>query len=140
VLKVYAETPGEAKRKKLCVASQKLVYNFRINHMVSLRKVHACRRPRASIDQIINFIHKLLGAIDRYPSYCILNCDETSWPVIFANRKIWMLRKKGSSQIQTAPGHINGGQKCSFTAMAPNSFSGGATLLYMLANGKTQRC
>jgi hypothetical protein len=108
--------------------------------MVSLRTVHVARRPKPSLKEILTFIHSLLEAKDKYPKSCILNCDETNWPVIFAKRKIWMIKDNGKSENQSVKGFVNGDPKASFTAMGTISLNGDAFPLFMLARGKTERC
>jgi hypothetical protein len=91
--------------------------------MVALRTAHGCRGPAANKENILNFIHRLEEAKSKYQKNCILNCDETNWPVIFTKRHVWMLREEGNSQNQEIKAHIKADMKASFTAMALITFS-----------------
>jgi hypothetical protein len=128
------------KPKKEFLASRNWVLNFRKAHMISLRTAHVCRRPQASQKDILNFYHSLKEAIKTFPANCIINCDETNWPVIFTNRKTWILKTGKKSQHQDVKAYVNGDTKSSFTAMASITYSGEALPLFMLARGKTERC
>jgi hypothetical protein len=46
--------------------------------MVALRTAHGCSGPPTKKEDILNFIHMLEEAKSKYPTNCILKCDETN--------------------------------------------------------------
>jgi hypothetical protein len=90
----FLKAPKEMKRKLLFTASRNWIKRFRGKHSITIRTPHFHRRAKPNKQAVLEFISRLDEAFQSMDRRCIINADETSWPVVFADRKTWHKSKK----------------------------------------------
>jgi hypothetical protein len=108
--------------------------------MIALRKPHLRRRTKPNRQQVEYFLLTLSEAKKKYDHRHIVNCDETSWPVVMSPKKTWTKKADVKSEQSEVVAKINGDPKQCFTIMASINMAGDGLPLYMIAKGKTERC
>jgi hypothetical protein len=136
----YRNAPEEMKLKEKFEASRNWINRFRRQHSITIRSPHLHRRTKPNPQAVLEFISRLEEAFQSMDKRCIINADETSWPVVFANRKTWHKATAEKTEHSDVVVKVDANVKSAFTVMASITANGETLPLYMLAKGKTAVC
>jgi hypothetical protein len=85
---------------------------------ITISKPYLHRRTKSNKKSVIEFIARLDEAVNSRDRRCIVNADETSWPVVFANRKTWHKSTEEKTQHSDVVEKVDANLKSAFTVMA----------------------
>jgi hypothetical protein len=80
------------------IATSRFIAAFRYRNRLSLRRPSFKRRPKATQDDIDQFIAEVQVLLDEYHRNRIINIDETNWKTVPGAFMTWV--KKGAESVQ----------------------------------------